>query len=156
MTLAETLQRKLSDWRPTGEGRHSWSDALPEAGWTAQVSADKADTLGCLVWEFALTRTSAAPDGTTLRGWADHIAGRASGLLESLKVLEIDADRQDAILRSTAPARKGDAVLYYELKLAGLDRATLHRYTASTTAVGRREQTAFAVTHEALAKLAGD
>lgn len=156
MTLAETLQPRLSDWRPAGDGRHTLDAALPDHGWAAHVSADRADTLGCLVWEFALTRTADAPDGLTLRAWADRTAAKASGLLESLKVLEVDADRQEAILRSTAPAAKGDAVLYYELKLAGLSGATLRRYTASVAGPGPREQTPFAVTHEALAKLAGD
>ena len=27
MTLAETLQPKLSEWRPAGDGRHSWAAA---------------------------------------------------------------------------------------------------------------------------------
>ena len=68
----------------------------------------------------------------------------------------MDEPRQEAILRSTAPAAKGDAVLYYELKLAGLNEANLRRYQASPNPGTRREQVAYTLTHEALAKLAGD
>src|SRR4051794_524614 len=125
MTLAETLLSKLSDWRPAGEGRHSWTEAVPDTAWTVHVEADHADTLGCRAWEFALTRTGDAPTGLTLHKWADAIASRASGLMEPLKVLEVDEPRQEAILRSTAPAKKGENVLYYELKLTGLTNAVL-------------------------------
>ena len=156
MTLAETLHPKLSDWHPTGDGRHSWTEQFSELGWTAHISADLADTLGCLVWDFTLTRTTDAPTGLTLKTWANTIAARATGLLEPLKVLEVDEARQEALLRSTAPAKRGEAVVYYELKLTGLTQATLRRYQTVPTASSKRDQIAYAVTHEALAKLAGD
>jgi hypothetical protein len=154
MTPAETLLGRLSEWRPTGEGRHSLSEDL--GGWTAGLTADAADTLGCRAWEFTLARAGDAPAGLTLRGWADAVAGRATGLMEPLKVYEVDESRQEALLRSTAPAKKGEAVLYYEVKLSGLNRAELRRYQASPTPGTKREQVAFTLTHEALAKLAGD
>jgi hypothetical protein len=83
------------------------------------------------------------------------VALRATGLLEPLRVIEVDAGRNEAVLRSTAPARKGERVAYYEVRLYGLDRAVVHRFTAERTQSGR-EQVAFALTHEVLAKLAGD
>jgi hypothetical protein len=119
------------------------------------LTADRADTLSCLVWELTLARTGAAPEGLTLRGWAEGIAARATGLLEPLKLLEVDDARNEAVLRSTAPARKGERVAYYEVRLHGLDRAVVRRFSADRTKTGR-EQTAFALTHEVLAKLAGD
>src|SRR5262245_12870520 len=84
MTLTESLLPKLSDWRPAGDGRHSWSAAFPAAGWTVCVAADKADTLSCLVWELTLTRTAEAPAGLTLQAWAAAVAHRVTGLLEPL------------------------------------------------------------------------
>lgn len=155
MTLTESLLPKLSEWKPAGAGRHSWIAAVPETGWTVHLTTDKADTLSCLVWELTLARTAPAPDGLTLRAWADGIAKRATGLLEPLKLLEVDADRGEALLRSEAPAKKGERVAYYEVRLFGLDRATVRRFAADRTASGR-EQIAFALTHEVLAKLAGD
>ena len=155
MTLTESLLPKLSEWHPAGDGRHSLAEAFPDAGWTVQLTADKTDTLSCLVWELALARTGAAPAGFTLRAWAEGAARRVAGLLEPLKVLEVDEARGEALLRSTAPAKKGERVTYYEVRLHGLDRADVRRFSATRTESGR-EQVAFALTHEVLAKLAGD
>ena len=155
MTLAENLLPKLSDWKPAGSGRHSWVAAAPEAGWTVQLTADKADSLSCLAWELSLTRTGEAPEGLTLRGWAEDVAKRATGLLEPLRLLEVDDTRGEVILRSDSPAKMGERLAYYEVKLTGTDRATVRRFNASRTERGR-EQVAFALTHEVLAKLAGD
>ena len=155
MTLTERLLPKLSDWRPQGTGRHALTVNAPEVGWSANLIADKTDTLSCLVWELTLARTGEAPEGLTLRNWAEGVAARATGLLEPLRLLEVDADRNEALLRSDAPAKKGARVAYYEVRLFGLDRAEVRRFQASRTESGR-DQIAFALTHEVLAKLVGD
>ena len=156
MTLAETLQPKLSDWQPSGGGRHTWTEALPDRGWTVHLATDRNDSLSALVWELTLDRTGDAPAGLTLRAWADGIAARVSGLMEGLKVLEVDETANEALLRSDDPSRKGGVAFFYEVRLAGLARATVRRFKADTAAATRREQIAFAVTHEVLAKLVGD
>ena len=156
MTLAATLQEKLASWKPSGEGRHSWSETFADAGWTVHLAADHNDVVGALVWELTLARSTAAPAGLTLKAWAGRIADRVSGLMEDLKLIEVDNARQEAVLRSEDPTRKGDLALYYEVRLYGLSRAVVRRFQADTTAGTRREQVSFAVTHEALAKLAGD
>ncbi len=155
MTLAEALRAKLADWTPAGPGRHSLSHTDPDAGWAVSVSADRTDTVGCLAWEIGATRTGSTPASVTQREWADRIAARATGLLEPLKVLEVDPTEDEAILRSDGPAVSGDSVKYYEVRLSGTDRATVRRYEASKSSSGRT-QVPFAVTHEALAKLTGD
>ncbi len=155
MTLPETLLPKLGEWHPAGVGRHSWSETLPGAGWTVQIAADKNDSLSTLVWELALVRTAEPPTGLTLKTWASSIALRTSGLLEPLTVHEIDDTQHEAILRSQAPAVRGEALSYYEVRLSGLSNAVVRRYTASKTE-GGRNQVGYALTHEVLAKLAGD
>lgn len=155
MTLPETLLPKLSDWRPAGVGRHSWSETFPAAGWAVRLAADKTDSLSCLVWELTLTRTAEPPADLTLAGWAAGVAARTSGLMEPLKVHEVDETRGEAVLRSTAPAKKGAGLAYYEVRLHGLTGAVVRRYAASKVESGRA-QVAFPLTHEALAKLAGD
>ncbi|MBN9122673.1 MAG: hypothetical protein J0I06_26590 [Planctomycetes bacterium] len=155
MTLTESLLPKLSEWKPAGDGRHSLAVAAPEAGWTVHLTADKADSLSCLVWELTLDRAGDAPEGSTLRAWAEGVAKRATGLLEPLRVIEVDAPRAEALLRSDAPARKGGLLAYYEVRLFGTGRATVRRFAANRTESGR-EQVAYALTHEVLAKLAGD
>ncbi len=157
MTLNETLVARLAEWRP-GRGRQTLN--LPDggAGWAVSLTADRADELGCLVWEMTLRRTEALPgaDAPALRAWGDRIAGRARGLLEMLKVVEVDAERDEAILRSDVPAAKGEDRFYYEVHLQGAGVADLRRYRGSLAATGKREQVAFALTHEALARLAAD
>ncbi|MFO0822079.1 MAG: hypothetical protein U0792_02995 [Gemmataceae bacterium] len=155
MTLPEALLPKLSDWRPAGAGRHSWAEAFPAAGWTVRIAADRTDSLSCLVWELSLTRTADVPAGLTLANWAGAIATRVGGLMEPLKVHEVDEIRGEAVLRSVAPAKKGTDLAYYEVRLTGLTSAVVRRYTASKLESGR-EQVPFALTHEVMAKLAGD
>ena len=153
--LAETLLPKLSDWRPSGNGRHSWSESFADAGWTVRVTAEKADSLSCLLWELALDRTGDAPEGLTLKSWAAAVASRVGGLMEDLKVLEIDETRGEAVLRSESPTKKGEAVAYYEVKLFGVSSAVVRRFQAVRGA-GGRTQVGFALTHEVIARLAGD
>jgi hypothetical protein len=148
---AEKLLQSLSEWKPSGTGRHSLAVQLPGGG-TARVTADRADALSCAIWELALDR--AAPVGG-VRAWGEAVAARATGLLEPLKLLEADETRGEAVLRSTAPAAKGDTLAYYEVRLTADGRAAVARYTASRAHSGR-EQVAFALTHEAIAKLAAD
>ena len=156
MTLNETLLARLAEWRP-GRGRQTLNVPDEGAGWAASVTADRADELGCLVWEMTLRRSAPLPggDAAALRAWGDRAAGRARGLLETLKVVEVDAERDEAILRSDTPAAKGEDRFYYEVHLKGTGVAAVRRYRG-TLAVGKREQVAFALTHEALARLAAD
>ncbi len=155
MTLPETLLPKLSEWRPAGAGRHSWAESFSPAGWTVTLAADKTDSLSCLVWELTLSRTQDVPAGLTLSTWATAIASRVGGLMEPLKVHEVDEHRGEAVLRSVAPAKKGEALSYYEVRLPNLTTAVVRRFTASKTNSGR-DQIPFALTHEAIAKLVGD
>ena len=77
MTLTENLLRKLSEWRPAGTWQHSLDAAFPAEGWTVHLTADKADTLSCLVWELTLTRTATTPANLTLASWASGTSCRA-------------------------------------------------------------------------------
>ena len=155
MTLAEKLLARVSDWQPAGAGRHSWSTDLEDAGWNVHISADRADSLSCLVWELTLARTADAPAGLTLQAWADGIAKRVGGLMEDLTIYEVDPVTNEAVLRSDAPRARGEKLAYYEIRLHGLTRAVVRRFTAAKPKPGR-EQIAFALTHEVLARLAED
>ncbi len=153
MTLANQVQESLSSWRPEGAGRHSWSHAAD--GWAVHLAADHNDAIAALVWEMTLIRTGDAPN-RTVKQWAEKIAASASGLMEDLKVIEVDAERNEAILRSDEPSRKGPLAAYYEVMLHGINKAFVRRFQADTKAGTRRNQVAFAITHEVLAKLAED
>ena len=150
MTLENTLLERLSEWQPAA-GRQDLHVA--EGGWGATVTADRSDALGCLVWELNLRR-----DGTAevdVQKWAAAAAERVTGLMEPLKVVEIDSTRREAQLRSETVLERRGKKLYYELLLRGNATALLRRYQ-TVNGNGKRDQVAFALTHEVLAKLAGD
>jgi hypothetical protein len=154
MTLASTLREKLNEWRPP-QGRQSMSAADPASGWAVGITADRADPVGCEVWELTAVRTGAAPAGETARSWAERVAARATGLLEPLRVHEVDAARGEALLRSGEPTHRGDDCFYYEVQLRGAASAAVRRYRGAKPG-GHREQVPFALTHDGIAKLAGD
>src|SRR5262249_42277706 len=97
MTLDETLLPKLNNWQPADAGRHLLAIPDEGSGWSAIVSADRCDALSCAVWELTLRRTAGAVP--SLDAWAHRIAERVNGLLEPLRVVEVDADRSEAQLR---------------------------------------------------------
>src|SRR5262249_25800697 len=122
MTLANTVREKLSEWRPPA-GRQDLTIGAGAAGLTLTV--DRREELGCLVWELTVRRM--AP-GDTLAAWADRVAKRVTSLLEPLKVLEIDVERNEALLRSEQSASRDNMLSYCEVILKGTKTATLRRY----------------------------
>jgi hypothetical protein len=155
MTLEKLLLERLAKWRPDS-ARQTLEVSLPESGWAAAVTADHVEVLGCRLWELALRRLDGAAPADDLRSRADRIAARATGLLESLRVVEVDAPAGVALLRSDAPGQWGDGLFYYEVLLRADGRTTLRRYQAPGPDRPCREQVPFTLTHEALAKLVTD
>lgn len=157
MRLAETLLPRLGDWRPAGEGRPTATFPLPAHGWTVRLVAERVDTVGCRLTEIDVTRDApVTADADALEAHARTAAGRATGLLEALRLIEVDRVGQVALLRSDAPPATADTVLYYEVRFEALNRVTVRRFQAARSSPAKREPVAFALTHEALAKLVDD
>ncbi len=152
MNPTDALVQALESWQPVGVGPHTQTTVQP--GWQTTVTADANDSLATRVTEVSIARTAPAPEGSTLKGWAESIAAKSSNLPEPLAVHELDSDGQTAVLRSAKPSRKGDRVGYYEATLKGTDEAKLRRYTSNTADHTPREATPFVLTHEAIAKIA--
>lgn len=150
MTLDETLLQKLSDVQPPGEGRDSL--AFTEAGTKVHLDIERRDALSCQLWQVGVQRAAPISD---LGGFAKSLADRVTGLLEPLHLHELDGARGVAMLRSENPAKKNDDRSYYELTLQSTGSAELRRWKGSMQA-GRRQQIAFTLTNEAVAKLAAD
>ena len=151
MTLENKLLQKLAETKSVGE-RHELT--ISAGAWTAHLTYDRRDELSGRLWEVALHRNRAACGD--LQGWADRVAKRVAGLMEPLKVVEVDAIKQQALLRSAPPTVKGEDLFYYEILLRGTANATVRRFQGSQQVSKKREQTAFALTHESLAKLVTD
>src|SRR5262245_52490973 len=128
MTLDETVLQKLAEWRPTSEGRSMLTIPDEGTGWTVSLTADRCDDLGCRLWEVQVRRTREAGPGITLQNWANRVAEEVTGLLEPLRVVEIDMQRHEAQLRSDEPTQRKDNLYYYELVLRGTKEASLRRY----------------------------
>jgi len=157
MTLAKAVLQKLSNWKHPGSDRCRIVVDDEGCGWTVTVDADRSDELSCRVWELTCHRLTGplATDAAGLRAWAERVAGRVTGLLEPLRVVEVDALRLTAQLRSQSPSTRDDQEYYHEVLLQAAGTGSLRRYQAAT-AGQPRQQVAFAVTHEVLAKLASD
>jgi len=152
MSLVKTVREKLAELPAFAERRDVGIQA-EGSPWTVSVSLERHDEIGCLVWELALRRP--APAKGDLGAWATAIADRVTGLLESLKVIEIDPERQEAQVRSEHPSQREDRLFYYEVVLRSTTEAVVRRFMGGSHG-HKREQVAFALTHEALAKLVGD
>lgn len=151
MRVYERTLRKLADWSPD-EGRQILAVPDEGTGWSVAITADRSDVLGSLVWELSLQNTKGS---MALEAWV-HRAARATGLLEPLKVVEIDRLRNEALLRSARATERDDTLLFHEILLRGSGSALVRRIRTGRQADAKREQVVFAMTHEALAKLADD
>lgn len=152
MTLEATMRNDLREWHPE-PGRQTLS--IEEDGWKVELTVDRADSLSCEIYELCLKKAS-AEGPIDLASWAKHLSENATGLMEPLRLLEIDAPRSTALLRSTEPLRRDEDLFYYEVSLQGTGEAAVRRYQASPQGSYQRKQIGFVLTHEAIAKLAED
>jgi hypothetical protein len=149
MSLENIVLRKLAETTASSERHHV---LVTEGPWTVTVTADRRDDLSSRVWVVDLERRE--PMTGNVVAWADRVAKKVSGLMESLKIVEVDAAKHEALLRSSKPTQKGEDLFYYEVRLRGTSRASVRRFQGGH---GKgREQIAFAATNEAIAKLAAD
>jgi hypothetical protein len=153
MTLDTTLLQRLADWR-FERGPQALNVVDPGSGWAVALMAECVGQVGCSLLELELRPPGGLPAGD-LAGRANRVASRVTGLLERLRVVEVDAAAGTALLRSDTPST-GDGVLsYYEVLVRGDGSAAVRRYRAPQG--GRpRWQVTFALTYEALAKLVRD
>ncbi|WP_010582917.1 hypothetical protein [Schlesneria paludicola] len=94
----------------------------------------------------------------TLKKWANDLCRRVTYLLENLGPLEIDAQGNQILIRSTPPDKSaGGTTKYYEVMLSslGAGRFSLRRFRYDTTS-GQRVAVPLQLTHEQLAKLVND
>lgn len=153
MIFENTLRQKLSE-APPGAVRRDILAADADTGWTVRLTIDKNDELSCLIHELVVRRSS--PAAADLPSWAEHLAGQLKGLMEALVVLEVDTERNQAILRSDSPTRRNDVRSYFEVLLTGTNSALLRRYQVPAEGMHKREHVSFAITHDGLFKLVDD
>lgn len=156
MTRDEKIHEALAAWQPQGDGPHSHSISLDAPGAAIGLTADRTDALSCQLRELATSSGPTRPcTPAELTQRAMTTAGRVTGLLEPLKVYEVDANAGQALLRSATPTERAGRLHYYELILTGLHAANLKRYSSGKPKASR-EGVPFVLTHETIAKLAED
>jgi hypothetical protein len=149
MTLASILQKKLAN-RYTDD--QTGGKTIQHQGWNVAFRPEAEDALSCSLWDVTLEREAPKPGGDP-RAWAERVSRKATGLLEPLKLVEVDARKGVALLRSAEPTPQDPGLDYHEVELHGVNRATVRRFRGFHEAGKQREQIPFAVTYEALAKL---
>ena len=149
MTLENTLRQQLNNAEHAGFHVNA-------GDWNVTLAADKSDSLSCALNELTLERN--APIKEELHAWATRIADRVTGLIEPLRVIEVDQPLGKAVLRSEAPTVRDGKSFYYELLLERTSRtsANLHRYAGDRTGAEKREPVPFVLTHDAIVKLVAD
>ncbi|MHB1424220.1 MAG: hypothetical protein ACYC3I_13675 [Gemmataceae bacterium] len=152
MSLDVLLLEKLAKWRPDN-GRATLEAA--DDGWSAAVAAEVVDVVGCRLWELSLRRGVETPV-VDLKARAEQLCQRVTGLLEPLRLVEVDARTNAALLRSEQPGQLGADRFYYEVLLHGDGGSVVRRYQTPNSGQPRRQQVAFTLTHEVLAKLVRD
>lgn len=152
MSLDVLLLEKLAKWR-SASGKAT-VEASGE-GWKAAVAAECVDVVGCRLWELSLRSATQAP-AADLKARAEQVCQRVTGLLELLRLVEVDGIANTALLRSEQPGQHGEERFYYELLLSGDGGSVVRRYQTPREGQPRRQQVAFTLTHEALAKLVRD
>lgn len=156
MKLSKKLLNKLAEDGSQGRQLVSVSDESAQ-GWTATMTIDRADVVGCVIWELSLQcRAAETWNADALAARSERIAGSVTGLLEPLKLIEVDALRLEAQLRSDKPLERNDDLFYYEAKLQPCNTITLRRFRGSHAAGDKREQVSFTLTHDAIGKLVDD
>jgi len=154
MKLDDLLLQKLANWRPDTT-RQTLTFDHADSGWRVELQADAIDTVGGRFWDVTLRRTVPAANEPSLAELGERIANRVTGLLEPLRLVEVDGDRKVAQLRSEAPSRRGDALHYYEVLRFDDGTSTVRRYQVGPDSA-KRQAVAFTLTHEALVKLVCD
>ncbi len=150
MTLENMLRKKLAD-PPAGQTEV----VVAHQGWNVALHPAAQDSLSCSLNDATFRRAGAPVDGDP-RPWAERLSRTVTGLLEPLKLIEVDAPRKVALLRSAVPTPSDPGVNYYEVELHGTAQASVRRFRGYQEPGRKREQIPFPVTYEALAKLVGD
>jgi hypothetical protein len=154
MTLEKKLLQKVPEWRPTPNERATLVVAADDSPWTVRLTADRCEALSAAFREVRLERLSAplACNHQQLESWAKMVV-EIAGLPEALAIVEVDKSSGRAQLRSAKPGDREGRATYFEVLLSRVGQVDVRRYQAGGT---DREQILFVLTHEDLARLAGN
>lgn len=153
MMLDEILRQKLANWRP--DSANPTLDVIdPPGNWRVTVEPQAVDRIGIDLHRLTVRPITAVPSGS-LREQAERLARQVTGLLEPLRLVEIDEPLAVAQLRSTSPAPHEGGARYYEVERHADGTTHLGRYETHP-GESKRQSVPFSLTHEALGKIVRD
>lgn len=156
MLLAEQITQSLASLK-------GLSSAIPKTvGWSVDrglaVEADftAVDSLGSAFRELRISAEELRDRPLdALQAWARAICQKVTYLLEHIGPLELDAEAQTVLVRSTPPTREPERTAFYEMLVQAPGVATLRRYNRAPHSIDR-ETVDIQVTHEVFLKLVSD
>ena len=135
------------------------SDVPKTVGWaagggrTVEIDFTAVDSLGCAFRELRLSADELKNvPFETLKTWADNLCQKVTYLLEQIRPLELDAEVETVLIRSTPPTQQPDQTTFYEILVKAPGMLNLRRYTR-TAQHPDRQPCDVQVTHEVLVKL---
>jgi hypothetical protein len=138
------------------------SDVPKTIGWgagsgpTIEVDFTAVDLLGCAFRELRVTADELKDvPFERVKTWADDLCRKVTYLLEHIAPLEVDAEAQTVLIRSTPPARKPAQTAFYEILVKAPGTLNLRRYTRAAGDPDRLPCD-IRITNEVLVKLVGD
>jgi hypothetical protein len=156
MLLNEQITQSLASLRGLS------SDVPKTVGWSVgggpsvEVDFIVVDSLGCAFRELRLSAEELkSVPFETLRTWADALCKKVTYLLEHIGALELDAEAQTVLIRSTPPTRQPDQTTFYEMLVQAPGTLNLRRYSRAAHHPDR-QPCDMQTTHEVLVKLVSD
>jgi hypothetical protein len=156
MLLREQISQSLV-------GLKGLSSPTPQTvGWSVdhgpavEVDFTEVDSLSCAFRELRISadELKAAPLDA-LKAWADRLCERVTYLLEHMGPLEIDAEAQSILVRSTPPTKDASRTSFYEMLVKAPGVVSLRRYVRES-ATPDRQPVDIHVTNEVFLKLVCD
>jgi hypothetical protein len=156
MTLHEQINQSLAGLKGMS------SDVPNTVGWSAdggpavEVDFTAVDSLGCAFRELRISADELKNvPFDILKAWAARLCDKVTYLLEHIGPLEMDADAQTVLARSTPPSKEPDQTAFYEILVKAPGTLSLRRYTRPAQSPDRRAIDV-RITHEVLVKLVHD
>lgn len=158
MSLSAQLQIELQNLVGFQSATPHVTQFSDPSGFELEVAFLQVDSLSCAVDEIQLKLPSQSSVSLqALEDWATKLCSKITYLLEHIGPLELDAQNQEALIRSTPPSQQSTGTKYYEIILKSRNRGwfSLRRFE-SVKGLPGRTPVPMQLTHEVLLKLVDD
>ena len=159
MTLKTQLEKSLSNLLKQQTGSAAVTLTVSNTARTVSLEIDfiTLENIGSTISEIRFVCQSLQHSTDTLKTWAQDLSDRISYLMESLGLIEIDAQNGTALVRSKTPTQSQNSRDYFEMLLELNKRGglSLKRYRYRT-GNSQRIAVEMCLTHEVLYRLAED